>query len=206
MEEATGRRSDLAVQAEISPFVRYGSHTSLRTIGVDILPALHSGLSDLSATKAWRSRGRYLPSFEIERYLTAGVERSLVVCLRRSGRPIGLVELADYQPIERRGHLSVVSWARGLQRGLVVEGIAMALDEWFATAGLDRVHTMSADGLMGSYRRAMDSFFTYDGRLRGYLSIDDHLHDVLLYSLARDEFVDRLSKSRLFGACQTWKS
>jgi hypothetical protein len=166
-------------------------HTQLHGIGVGWLPSLHDGLADRNITMYWRSRGRYIPSTNLERYLTDGVADSFVVaCGQRS---IGLVELLGYSPEDRRAEIAAVSWAHGALQGWVVEAVVAALDEWFVAFDLRTVSAFVATNSPSSIAKTLRKFFVHDGRLRDHLWIDGKFSDVDVFSMTRAELEHHLT-------------
>ena len=175
--------------------IRQSRHTVLWSLHPEFYPALHAGLNVPSATRYWRTRGRFISGAELEAVLTGGVAHCMVVTTRSDHQPIGLVELLDHQAVERRGQISVVSWVSDIRKSLLIEAVVIAMDEWFARFELRTLHVMAASPAMRGFQRTLDDMFQRDGILRDYLSVEGMLFDVEVYSILREEYIDRIRSS-----------
>lgn len=186
--------------------VRAGRHVQLHSLAPDFFPDIHEGLTRTGVADAWRSRGRYIPSSALEAFLTSNVDASFVVTSLENRRPMGLVELIDYQAVERRAQLTAISWANGIAHALVVEALVLAVDEWFARMELRTLHFMFADLDAARFGKSLHALCHYDGRLRNYIVVNGSLSDVLVYSVTPEQFADRLrQRPALMNLSATWR-
>lgn len=168
-----------------------------------LLEYLHAPLCDPTVTGLWRTRGRYVPAHELEQLLTEGVADSLVVQDRRTGVLFGLLELMNVDERDRHGQFTAVSWSRGLGRALLVEAITAAIGRWFKIAELEMMYThVISSERNRAIHNALRRHFSYDGLLRGYVSLSGERFDVCCYSISKDEYSAIVSDARV----QRWLS
>jgi hypothetical protein len=185
---------------------RQTTHAQLYNLDVHWLPRLHDGLSKPEFTAAWRSRGKYIPTTNLEKFLTDGVHDSLIV-VGEGGRALGLVELMSYSPVDQRAEVSAVSWVHGLIRGRIAEGIVVSIDEWFWTLNLQTISCYTTDHARNQFGKSLDRYFSYDGKLRNHLLLNGHLQDVSIYSMTRDEFRHAVTTdARLQSFAPEWRA
>ena len=179
--------------------VREALHVDLVALQPSILPAIHDSLCNAQFTAGWRSRGRYIPAHALEGFLTSGIAKSHVVVSRGRRNTLGLVELMDYEPVENRAQISVVSWSTGVAKGLVVEGAVVSLDEWFCELALDIVHLVTPN-ISESHLSTISKHFHFDGTLRGWTRHNGRILDADMFSITKGEFVRQSRITSNYGA------
>jgi RimJ/RimL family protein N-acetyltransferase len=180
--------------------VRQGRHVSLFGLHPSLYGPLHAELTVPEVTQAWRSRGRFVPSYELERFLTQGIHRSAVAALRTDPRHIlGLLELLDYQPLERRGEISIATTLKFQGSGLMLEAAALFLDDCFASLRLEKIYSHLAEDSHVRLSSAFTEALSVEGTLRDYLFVGGRLQDVTIASLTRAQFALLVGDPALAG-------
>jgi hypothetical protein len=186
--------------------VREAKHCLLVAPTPVVLPQVYEGINDVVTSRWWRTLGSDVHFDALPDLLTDGVYRSLIVVTPTKRIPVGLVELIAAEPAHGRAQLSVVSWARGLLRGVTVEGVIVALDEWFATTPVDTVHSMSVADSMAGFGSTLDRLMSFDGCLRKWVRVGGHSHDVRIHSIDAATFAATVrSDRRLHSIAPMWR-
>lgn len=172
--------------------IRAGRHLRLVQTTPDHFPALYRELSCVDAAASWRSRGRVASPAEFEKLLWHDVAFSCIAVQTATtggdGPMVGLIELFGLDEANGHAQLSVAAFEGFTSSGLVVEAVALFLDEVFWRFDLRKVYAMLSDSSLAACGSMLDRFFEHEGRLAAHVFIKGRYEDVHITSMTRDTF------------------
>jgi RimJ/RimL family protein N-acetyltransferase len=184
--------------------IREGRHVRLVQTGPDNYEALFRELSCGQGATSWRSRGRVASPLEFEKLLWHDVAFSCVALQRSTtdDEPmVGLVELFGLDEANGHAQLSVATFEGFTASGLIIEAVALFLDEVFWRFNLRKVYAMLSDSSMAACGSMLDHFFDLEGRLSRHVFIQGRYEDIHITSMTRETFVELTTIDHPLAAC-----
>ncbi len=177
--------------AGLSSDVRRSRHLVLAPPATKHLDDLHHLLNLPEVAASWRLGGRGLAIADTPRVLAERVALSLVAHDATTGRLAGLVELVDLDEAARSAQVCVALDPDRHGSGLLLEALAVLLDEGFARLPLRKayammnaeVHRSVAAGLAPLVRSGV---VTHEGTLLEHRSLGGRWHDVVVLGIWPD--------------------
>lgn len=173
--------------------LRRGAHVELVALGPHLYRPLHEALAVPEVADTWRPRGRLVPSYEWERFLLDGLHLGAAVRSVDTGGLVGLVELRDHQPADQHAYLDVAVVPGHAGSGVVVEAVALLLDEAFARGNLWKVYALLSEDSLARVASGVGDLLTVEAVLRGHVVLRGRRQDVTVASITADELRERLS-------------
>lgn len=195
-----------------STTIRAGRHLRLVQTTPEHYPTLYRELSCVDGATAWRSRGRIASPAEFEKLLWHDVAFSCVAIQTAAtggdGPLVGLVELFGLDEPNGHAQLSVAAFEGFTTSGLVVEAVALFLDEVFWRFNLRKVYAMLSDSSMAECGSMLDRFFDLEGRLAGHVFIKGRYEDIHITSMTRETFARLTTVDHPLADCseQPWRT
>lgn len=175
-----------------SDSIRVGRHLRLVQTTPEHTPALYRELSCIDRAASWRSRGRIASPAEFDKLLWHDVAFSCIAVQTATtggdGPFIGLVELFGLDEANGHAQLSVAAFEGFTQSGLIIEAVALFLDEVFWRFDLRKVYAMLSDSSLAECGSMLDRFFDLEGRLVEHVFIKGRHEDVHITAMTRERF------------------
>jgi RimJ/RimL family protein N-acetyltransferase len=184
--------------------IREGRHLRLVQTVPDHYPSLYRELSCTETSAAWRSRGRIASPIEFEKLLWHDIAFSCIaIQTSKNGDEamVGLVELLGLDEPNGHAQLSVAAFNGFTTSGLIVEAVALFLDEVFWRFNLRKVYAMLSDSSMAQCGSMLDRLFEVEGRLTGHVFIKGGYEDVHITSMTRERFAHLTTLAQPLAEC-----
>lgn len=120
-------------------------------------------------------------------HVQQGIPEAMVVCLRESGKVIGIVNIHTIKH-EEIGELGFMMHADYQNQGYMSEAVQAFIERVFANLDLRRLEVMHEEHNTASKRVIEHCGFVYEGRLRAYYVKEGKALNMLLYSLLASEY------------------
>lgn len=154
----------------------------------------------------WRTRGRPLLAAEFE-HVVVRPQAFAVVATTHSGTAMGMVELVNFDPLDRRAEVSVLEFEAYQGSGLIMEATLAALDEGFVRLDLRKVYAYASPGASAdTFMRAGElGIIQIEGQLRDYTLIDGGYADVTIGAVTRERFTAALTNPLIASLADHWR-
>ncbi len=128
-----------------------------------------------------------------------GISLKLAVCLNENDRFIGIIQLVNIDLKNRSGEATTMIGEKEYWgQGLIGEARVLLFEHAFLDLGLERISNKVLDTNTASLRSYEKFGSTREGVLRHAVYKDGMFHDMILFSMLKEEFTERyISKSYL---------
>ena len=164
---------------------------------------------DYLTSYRWRSDFEAL-QYETHRYVSKETERKwvlkiieehetgksvrLAICLKENNQLIGYIHLSDIDYQNRSCEIHTLIGSKEHQGGgFGTEARIMILRYAFLELGMERVRSRIIANNAGSIKSGIKSGYTYEGTLRKAVFQDGQFFDVLLFSILKEEFLQKFN-------------
>jgi hypothetical protein len=158
-------------------------------------PAVHRALNSRDISRTWRTRGRPVPSQDLETVIFDGVALSYTA-MDQGGKPLALVQVVGYQPQDRFADLAVLRLIDTVD-GSAVASAVLGLDQAFDHLDLRKIYFKTSDAASASIASAMSRFLVTEGVLQKHLWMGGEYVDVTITSLTKASFGELLRTTPL---------
>lgn len=152
-------------------------------------PGLHALLMRGDVSRSWRTRGRLIPTYEFEQFLSRGIAYSCAI-VSSDSRIVGLVELFDLQQLDRHAQLAVAGSASLISTGLGMEALGLFIDECFVRFDLRKIYAHADESATARLQSGFGTWATVEGRLEEHLFVDGRYEDVTIIAISRSRFAE----------------
>ncbi|HEX7096139.1 MAG TPA: GNAT family protein [Acidimicrobiales bacterium] len=161
------------------------------------LPIVHALVNSSPMNATWRFRGRFVPSFDIERI----VAEAALTCLGFAGgsTPVGLYQVFDHQPLDRHAQVSVLASADSRLLGYGAEGALLFVGLAFAQLDLRKLYFLLSDASDSQVGATLARFTSEEGRMRQHVLLDGAWQDVVIRAMYRPDYVRMISEPQFRG-------
>lgn len=169
-----------------------------------VRPGDFSTIYDLLASPdtgpVFQFRGRVPSPAEVQQHFWDDVMAHWIVRGARGGRECGLVTLGSADLTNGYAYLSAVATRVARGRGLLMEGIGLAVDYAFRTWPLRKLYAEVCEPSSRQFRHALNRFCVEEGRFRQHEYRDGAFHDMVTLAVYRthwEAFVQRFGRIRI---------
>ena len=186
--------------------IRRTKHTRLYAIQPRWYQSLHDAMVRPGVMDGWRTRGRPLLVAEFENVIVRPQALG-VVATTHSGVAIGMVELINFDALDRRAEVSVLEFEAHQGSGLIIEATLAALDEGFARFDLRKVYAHASPGASAdTFMRAGElGIIQVEGTLTAFTLIDGRYADITIGSVTRDALTTALRNPLIGSLANEWR-
>lgn len=159
--------------------------------------------SDYQTTFTWRNDDeissmvggqKYFVTLEKERLWAERVAADnnnvrLMVCLKHSNTPIGIVSLTDINYVNRSAHSHILLGDKSVWgNGYGTEALKLLLRYAFEELGINRIEALILDSNIGSYKMHEKCGYIKEGVKRNSIFKNGQYHNQILVSVLKDEW------------------
>jgi diamine N-acetyltransferase len=148
-------------------------------------------------TSAWNISDTTMPysAFALEQYILEAVNSDiyaskqlrLVICECANGRPIGLIDLFDFNPKHLRANIGMLIHVNYRQNGYASEALKLLIDYAFTTLNLHQLACCITSDNIVSIKLFQKYGFILAGTKKDWLRLNDKWVDEQIYQLIRKD-------------------
>ncbi len=172
----------------------------LRALCMDDLKYTHKWHSDIDLFDTLVGPYRFVSLEAEENWLRGKVaynnqEINLMICLKETSQPIGMISVREIDWISRRGHLAgiFIGEPELQNKGFGSEALFLMLKHCFQDLGLNRIFTHILADNQASLHVFEKYGFSVEGRLKQHAFKNGQFKDVLLVGLCADDYFVNMS-------------
>jgi acyl carrier protein len=173
--------------------VAEGRHVELVALSASHYPLLHAELLRPGVVETWRSRGRYIPIGEFDRFLGNGLYHGVLARRTDDHGLVGYLEARDFEPVDLHCYVSVAATVDFRGTGLIVEATALFLDVLFAGFPPRKAYLLLSDDARATLRSGLGTLLDEEAVLRGHVVLNGRVQDVTVASITREDLPRRLA-------------
>ncbi|MDR1182093.1 MAG: GNAT family N-acetyltransferase [Bacteroidales bacterium] len=146
-------------------------------------------------TSIWQVSDTIMPysSFALEQYVLEAVNTDiytskqlrLVICECSNGKPIGLIDLFDFNPKHLRAKVGMLIHTDYRQNGYASEALKLLIDYAFTTLNLHQLSCTLTPDNIGSIKLFQKHGFILTGTKKEWFRLNDNWVDEQIYQLIR---------------------
>ncbi len=162
-----------------------GKRTRVREADRTHLAWMYELAMSPSVGARWRTGGAGLSPNEFETFMSTTAWMQYVIEQRSDHRPLGVVDLFGYHPLDQTAHLALLIDPSVQSKGWPLEGVVLALELAFSSNSLRKIYievpAFNAERLSSIRRFARREAILYQ-----HVYYDGAFHDVEVFALDRE--------------------